>query len=251
MLVRFWGTRGSLPVAPTADSDQAQDRQRAGCGRRPAVCRCRGSRGFVEHGTRASRPGATYGGATSCVEIEAGDGSYFICDMGSGLRPFGLDSLRPQCGGPQRRPTISSCPTCTGTTSWASPSSRRRSIPSARSSSTPAIPTPSRRCAASRRKSPSRCRSTGCAAKFEFVQLTPGEAIEVDGVRVETMLPAPFARQLRLPLHRAARADGGLQHRQRAQARQHGRPRRPSSASSATPTWSFATPCIRSPKATR
>jgi len=36
---------------------------------------------------------ATYGGATACVEIESGD-SYFICDMGSGLREFGLNALK-------------------------------------------------------------------------------------------------------------------------------------------------------------
>jgi len=35
----------------------------------------------------------SFGGATSCVEIENGDGDFLICDMGSGLRPFGLDSL--------------------------------------------------------------------------------------------------------------------------------------------------------------
>ena len=43
--------------------------------------------------------GATYGGATPCVELEAGDGSYFICDMGSGLRPFGLDSMKRNAAG--------------------------------------------------------------------------------------------------------------------------------------------------------
>ena len=36
----------------------------------------------------------TYGGATSCVEIDLGDGPFVVCDMGSGLRELGLDSLR-------------------------------------------------------------------------------------------------------------------------------------------------------------
>ncbi len=38
--------------------------------------------------------GQGYGGATSCVEIDAGHGAFVVCDMGSGLREFGLDTLR-------------------------------------------------------------------------------------------------------------------------------------------------------------
>ena len=37
---------------------------------------------------------ATYGGATSCVEIDCGEDAYFVCDMGSGLLPFGRDATR-------------------------------------------------------------------------------------------------------------------------------------------------------------
>ena len=32
-----------------------------------------------------------YGGATSCVEVEGADGAFLVCDMGSGLREFGID----------------------------------------------------------------------------------------------------------------------------------------------------------------
>jgi phosphoribosyl 1,2-cyclic phosphodiesterase len=47
---------------------------------------------FIEENlTFAGR--ATYGGATSCVEIESGADEFFVCDMGSGLREFGLDAL--------------------------------------------------------------------------------------------------------------------------------------------------------------
>jgi phosphoribosyl 1,2-cyclic phosphodiesterase len=35
----------------------------------------------------------TYGGNTSCVEIETGGPDYVICDLGSGLRPFGQAAL--------------------------------------------------------------------------------------------------------------------------------------------------------------
>ncbi|MGZ6016400.1 MAG: MBL fold metallo-hydrolase, partial [Phenylobacterium sp.] len=35
-----------------------------------------------------------FGGATSCVEIEGAAPAFFVCDMGSGLREFGLDAFR-------------------------------------------------------------------------------------------------------------------------------------------------------------
>ena len=93
MLVRFWGTRGSLPVAPTADVIRNKIAS--------ALVAANG-RDFADECAAASfvdnelsfASGATYGGATPCVEIESGNDAYFICDMGSGLRSFGLDSIR-------------------------------------------------------------------------------------------------------------------------------------------------------------
>jgi phosphoribosyl 1,2-cyclic phosphodiesterase len=35
----------------------------------------------------------TYGGHTSCVELVTGSGEYVLCDLGSGLRPFGQAML--------------------------------------------------------------------------------------------------------------------------------------------------------------
>jgi len=101
MIVRFWGTRGSLPVAANANTIRrkianvlvaANGRQFADA--EEAEC-------FVEH-ELPFPAGATYGGATACVEIEAGDGSFVVCDMGSGLREFGLDSLRRCADGHER-----------------------------------------------------------------------------------------------------------------------------------------------------
>jgi phosphoribosyl 1,2-cyclic phosphodiesterase len=101
MLVRFWGTRGSLPVAPTADVIQNKIARAlvAADGRRFAD-EAEAER-FVED-ELSFAAGGTYGGATPCVELEAGDGSYFICDMGSGLRPFGLDSIKRNASGHAR-----------------------------------------------------------------------------------------------------------------------------------------------------
>ncbi|HXG81071.1 MAG TPA: MBL fold metallo-hydrolase, partial [Sphingomicrobium sp.] len=83
---------GSLPVALTADAVRRKvaNALLAANGRQFAD-RSEAER-FVEE-ELSFAAGAGYGGATSCVELEAGDGSYFICDMGSGLRQFGLNSM--------------------------------------------------------------------------------------------------------------------------------------------------------------
>ena len=93
MLVRFWGTRGSLPVARPALAIQGKIVRAlmAGSGRSfateaEAETFARENLDFATYGS--------YGGATSCVEIEGADGAFVICDMGSGLREFGLDAFR-------------------------------------------------------------------------------------------------------------------------------------------------------------
>jgi phosphoribosyl 1,2-cyclic phosphodiesterase len=93
MLVRFWGTRGSLPVA------QRSEAIRAKLVRALQAANGRVFAGADEAGAFVDREldfptRATYGGATSCVEIEAGDDVFMICDMGSGLREFGIDAFR-------------------------------------------------------------------------------------------------------------------------------------------------------------
>ena len=93
MLARFWGTRGSLPVAPTANVIRSKIAK---------VLVAANGRVFADDHAAARfvadelsfASGATYGGATPCVEIECGKDAYFICDMGSGLRSFGLHSMR-------------------------------------------------------------------------------------------------------------------------------------------------------------
>jgi len=42
----------------------------------------------------------TYGGHTSCVELDTGSDEYFVCDMGSGARAFGEHILARQAGRP-------------------------------------------------------------------------------------------------------------------------------------------------------
>ena len=92
MQIRFWGTRGSLPVAPHASTvtDKIADALLAANGRRFA------NKAEAHHYAEAELPfavGQTYGGATSCVEVDVGKGAFVVCDMGSGLREFGLDTM--------------------------------------------------------------------------------------------------------------------------------------------------------------
>ena len=93
MQVRFWGTRGSLPVAATAATirDKVAGALLAANGREFADID--EARAFAEGEFSFARSGG-YGGATSCVEIDAGEGPFIVCDMGSGLREFGLDAMR-------------------------------------------------------------------------------------------------------------------------------------------------------------
>ncbi|HEY8280296.1 MAG TPA: MBL fold metallo-hydrolase, partial [Bdellovibrionota bacterium] len=53
MRIKFWGVRGSIPT-PGAEF-------------------------------------ATYGGNTSCIEMEDDGGNVFVFDAGTGIRPLGMD----------------------------------------------------------------------------------------------------------------------------------------------------------------
>jgi phosphoribosyl 1,2-cyclic phosphodiesterase len=186
MLVRFWGTRGSLPVAPTAATIRRKvaDALLAANGRRFASAA--DAESFVAN-ELSFAAGATYGGASPCVELEAGDGSYFICDMGSGLRPFGLDSMRRNKEGHKKTYNffqshlhwdhIMGFP-------FFAPAFDPQAIirihaghPDAeqalrRQQEEISFPVP----------------FDWLKADIQFVQLTPGETHEVDGVQIETIL---------------------------------------------------------------
>src|SRR6266513_1222637 len=99
MRVRFWGTRGSMPVALTADDvrDKLAQALVAADGRRFE------SFGAAYDFAQQELPFTlthTFGGHSSCVELETGSNEYFVCDMGSGARPFGAHVLARQGGRP-------------------------------------------------------------------------------------------------------------------------------------------------------
>ena len=185
MLVRFWGTRGSLPVAPTAESVRQKivNALIAANGRR--FDSEAAARNFVEQ-ELSFAAGATYGGATPCVELESGP-SYFICDMGSGLRPFGIDSLKRNAAGhsktynffqshlhwdhimgfPFFAPAFD--PNVTIRIHAGHPDAEQALR---RQQEEISFPVPFH----------------WLRADIQFIQLTPGETHEVDGVQVETIL---------------------------------------------------------------
>jgi phosphoribosyl 1,2-cyclic phosphodiesterase len=98
MLVRFWGTRGSIPVALTS----ADIRRKVETALSLAIAKGVNSpdklRSFIDNDLDFSIS-QTYGGQSSCVEIETGRAEYLVCDMGSGARAFGVRIMSAQKSG--------------------------------------------------------------------------------------------------------------------------------------------------------
>ena len=95
MRVRFWGTRGSIPVALTS----ADIRDKVVMALVKASGRHFASIEEANTFAQAELPFSlmnTFGGHTPCVELEAGGDEYYVCDMGSGARPFGVHVLARQ-----------------------------------------------------------------------------------------------------------------------------------------------------------
>ena len=97
--VRFWGTRGSIPVALTAAQMRAK-----------LAAALRGARDVQLADDAAvdayldSLPfeaAGTYGGHSACVEIDTGGPEYVLCDLGSGVRAFGQAALARHGAVPQ------------------------------------------------------------------------------------------------------------------------------------------------------
>jgi anti-anti-sigma factor len=86
--VRFWGTRGSIPVA--LDAMELQRKLVA------ALVRATGrqldsvdkARAFVRDELDFD-VSHTFGGNSSCVQLDPGSRDYLLCDLGSGARVFG------------------------------------------------------------------------------------------------------------------------------------------------------------------
>jgi phosphoribosyl 1,2-cyclic phosphodiesterase len=99
MRVRFWGTRGSIPVGMTSAAIRAK--------LIAALTQARGRRLDTPEAVEAFVDGEldftvrrTFGGNSSCVQLDAGDEAYVLCDMGSGARVFANHVLATRRGVP-------------------------------------------------------------------------------------------------------------------------------------------------------
>jgi phosphoribosyl 1,2-cyclic phosphodiesterase len=97
MRVRFWGTRGSIPVALTAADvrDKLAQALVAASGRTFASYEEAHDFAMNELDFPLTH---TFGGHTPCVELVIPGDEYYVCDMGSGARPFGAHVLARQAG---------------------------------------------------------------------------------------------------------------------------------------------------------
>ncbi|HYK64985.1 MAG TPA: MBL fold metallo-hydrolase [Patescibacteria group bacterium] len=87
MLIRFWGSRGSIPSPLSYRSVRSKLREALLAARGRQLETAEAIDAFI-----AQLPfsvGGTYGGNSSCVEIETDGGEYVLCDVGSGVREFG------------------------------------------------------------------------------------------------------------------------------------------------------------------
>lgn len=100
MLVRFWGTRGSLPVA--LGHDGIRDKVFKALSKANGLSFADDA--AIDHFIDDQLPFTVrggFGGNSSCVELDLESDEHIICDMGSGLRGLGQKIMQTQGGGPQ------------------------------------------------------------------------------------------------------------------------------------------------------
>ena len=218
MKITFWGTRGSLPAplgggavrrklvnalvkAAGANLDTPEK----------AEYFCDTALSFPEQ--------ATFGGNTSCVQVDAGGPDYLLCDLGSGVREFSLAALgRHGPGKPQTYHVLVSH------VHWDHimgfpffvpafiPGNKIR-IYSCHPHFEQAI----------RNQNHAPCfpvEFSALSASIEFIALEPEKPYEIAGCTVTGMAQLHGGEFVRLP-HRGRRADGDLHHRRRIQAGGH------------------------------
>ena len=101
MRITFWGTRGSLPAPLSAHDVRAKVLTALQLARSHHFADEQAVEAFIEHDLPFDVKG-TFGGNTSCVQLDAGGSEYVVCDAGSGLRVFGNAMLEKHgYGAPQ------------------------------------------------------------------------------------------------------------------------------------------------------
>src|SRR5689334_8228707 len=86
--VTFWGTRGSIPVSLDCASirDKLAGAIVASAGK--GLDTQEKARSWVDTELDFA-VSHTFGGNSACVQLDAGDAEYVLCDLGSGVRAFG------------------------------------------------------------------------------------------------------------------------------------------------------------------
>jgi phosphoribosyl 1,2-cyclic phosphodiesterase len=88
MLIKFWGTRGSLPVSLNSSDVRAKVHEALAAASGRSFADDAAIERFMDDELPLTAR-HTWGGNSPCVELEGNDGDYVLCDMGSGLRAFG------------------------------------------------------------------------------------------------------------------------------------------------------------------
>lgn len=91
MKIRFWGTRGSIPVSLTTADIRAKMIEAVQGARDRRLDHRADIEAYID-GLGFDIAG-TYGGHSSCVQIDAGGDEFVVLDMGSGARPFGQSMI--------------------------------------------------------------------------------------------------------------------------------------------------------------
>jgi phosphoribosyl 1,2-cyclic phosphodiesterase len=86
--VRFWGTRGSIPVSLDSAAMKERIARALVAAAGKDVSTPEKARAWMESDLDFD-VSHTFGGNTSCVQIDAGGPEYLLCDLGSGVRNFG------------------------------------------------------------------------------------------------------------------------------------------------------------------
>ena len=97
MLIRFWGTRGSLPVALTTSTLQEKLVKAIVAASGRNLDTEEKARAFVQNDLEFP-VSHTFGGHSPCVQIEPGGDEYVLCDLGSGARAFGNQAIAASDG---------------------------------------------------------------------------------------------------------------------------------------------------------
>lgn len=86
--MKFWGTRGSIPVALDSATIRGKLTRAIVAAAGKGLDTQEKARAWVENQLEFS-VSHTFGGNSACVQLDAGDKEYVLCDLGSGVRVFG------------------------------------------------------------------------------------------------------------------------------------------------------------------